>query len=105
MKSSKKIQNKAFKYNFFLAGIKQKKMPVKAKKVTKAVAKKIFKVKRITDAKGDKNNFVIRWKGDWEKQEIKDFRSDLDYYISRYLDEKLEDEDEKRDVLTDMRQP
>ena len=101
MKSSKKIQNKAFKYNFFLAGIKQKKMP----KAKKAVAKKIFKVKRITDAKGDKNNFVIRWKGDWEKQEIKDFRSDLDYYISRYLDEKQEDEDEKRDVLTDMRQP
>ena len=27
MKSSKKIQNKAFKYNFFLAGIKQKKIP------------------------------------------------------------------------------
>ena len=73
-------------------------------KAKKVIAKKIFKVKRITDTKGDKNNFVIRWKGDWDKQEIKDFRSDLDYYVSRYLEEKQEDEDEKRDVLTEMHQ-
>ena len=72
-------------------------------KVKKPIAKKIFKVKRKT-LNDDKNNFVIRWKGDWDKQEIKDFRSDLDYYISRYLDERQEDEDEKRDVLTEMHQ-
>ena len=71
-------------------------------KVKKPVAKKIFKVKRKTDEKGDKNNFVIRWKGDWDKQEVKEFRSDLDYYLSRYLEDKEEDADEKRDVLTEM---
>ena len=71
-------------------------------KAKKPVAKKIFKVKRKTDEKGDKNNFVIRWKGDWDKQEVKEFRSDLDYYLSRYLEDKEEDADEKRDVLTEM---
>ena len=71
-------------------------------KAKKPVAKKIFKVKRKTDEKGDKNNFVIRWKGDWSKDEVREFRSDLDYYCSRYLEEKKEDEDEKRDVLTEM---
>ena len=70
-------------------------------KAKKVVAKKIFKVKRKTLG-DDKNNFVIRWKGDWDKQEIKDFRSDLDYYISRYLQEKMEEADEKRDILTEM---
>ena len=71
-------------------------------KAKKPVAKKIFKVKRKTDEKGDKNNFVIRWKGDWSKDEVREFRSDLDYYLSRYLDEKRELEDEKRDVLPEM---
>ena len=70
-------------------------------KAKKIVAKKIFKVKRKTLG-DDKNNFVIRWKGDWDKQEIKDFRSDLDYYLSRYLLEKMEEADEKRDILTEM---
>ena len=70
-------------------------------KAKKVVAKKIFKVKRKTLG-DDKNNFVIRWKGDWDKQEIKDFRNDLDYYISRYLQEKMEEADEKRDILTEM---
>ena len=70
-------------------------------KAKKIVAKKIFKVKRKTLG-DDKNNFVIRWKGDWDKQEIKEFRNDLDYYISRYLQEKMEEADEKRDILTEM---
>ena len=70
-------------------------------KAKKVVAKKIFKVKRKTLG-DDKNNFVIRWKGDWDKQEIKEFRNDLDYYISRYLQEKMEEADEKRDILTEM---
>ena len=73
----------------------------KVSKVKKVVAKKIFKVKKKT-LNNDPNNFVIRWKGDWDKQEIRDLRTDLDYYLSRYLDEKLEEDIEKRDVLTEL---
>ena len=46
-------------------------------KSKKPVAKKIFKVKRKT-LDDDKNNFVIRFKGDWQKDEIKLLRSVLD---------------------------
>lgn len=96
MKHSKEIRRQAFENNIFFSLIN--KMP----KTKKPVAKKIFKVKRKTDERGDKNNFVIRFKGDWAKQDVKELRSDLDYYLSRYLEDKKEEADEKRDILTEM---
>ena len=67
--------------------------------MTKSKVKKIFKVKRKT-IKDDKNNFVIRWKGDWSVQEIRDFRMDLDYFVQEYLSESRDIvPEEKRDTL------
>ena len=43
----------------------------------KSVVKKIFKVKRKT-INDDKNNFVVRFKGEWSREELKEFRQILD---------------------------
>jgi len=62
-------------------------MPKNNNKKVKAKAQKIFKVKR-ANIKDDKNNFVIRFKGDWSVQQIRDFRMDLDYFCQEYLSER-----------------
>ena len=82
-------------------------MPAR-KKVKKHVPPKIFKVKkkRIND---NPNNFVVRFKGDWEKTKLKEFKDDLDYFCQHYLEqtrepaydkqEQYEREEEKRPIL------
>ena len=79
-------------------------MPAK-KKVKKHVPPKIFKVqkKRIND---NPNNFVVRFKGDWDKTRLKEFKEDLDYFCQHYLEQTQEaayDKDEQRERLEEKR--
>ena len=69
------------------------------RKKTKLKVKKIMKVKRAT-IKDDRNNFVIRFKGDWSVQDIRNFRMDIDYFCQEYLSEARDIvPDEKREML------
>ena len=80
-------------------------MPVQ-KKVKKSVPPKILKVqkKKIND---DPNNFVIRYRGDWDKKLLKEFKEDLNYFCQQYLapqpekssEQQKYDEEEKRPIL------
>jgi|MDSW01.1.fsa_nt_gb hypothetical protein len=50
----------------------------------KQIAKKIFKVKRKT-LDDDRNNFVVRFKGPFSKQELKDLRVVIDESCAAFM--------------------
>ena len=50
----------------------------------KQIAKRIFKVKRKT-LDDDRNNFVVRFKGAFSKQELKDLRVVIDEACAAFM--------------------
>ena len=60
--------------------------------MTKAIAKKLYKVTR-KEINENKNNFVVKFKG-LSKAEIKQLRTDLDVYLRDYLEKEEEKSDQ-----------
>ena len=52
----------------------------------KSVAKKIFKCKR-KEIDGDKSNYVIRWKGEWDTQSLRALRAHIDRACAEFMEE------------------
>ncbi len=59
----------------------------------KKITKKIFKVKKTKDL--DYDHLIVRFKG-LDRADVKQLRSDLDDYLSSYLEENKETEEPLR---------
>ncbi len=59
----------------------------------KKITKKIFKVKKTKDL--DYDHLIVRFKG-LDRADVKQLRSDLDDYLSNYLEENKETEEPLR---------